>query len=68
LAIGTEQVVTSKGKSVLDLAMEAQELGILHFLIIEKGINVLQYRNLKVALRTLEATLRYLPEHLRETV
>jgi len=68
LAIGTEQVVTSKGKSVLDLAMEAQELGILHFLIIEKGINVLQYRNLKVALRTLEATLRHLPEHLRETV
>jgi hypothetical protein len=48
--------------------MEAQELGILYYLIIEKGVSVMQYRNLRVALRTLEATLLHLPAHLTETV
>jgi len=65
--IGNGQVLSSKGKSVLDLAMEAQELGILYYLIIEQGVSVMQYRNLRVALRTLEATLLHLPAHLRET-
>ncbi len=62
-----EQVITLKGKSVLDIAMEAQELGILYFLIIEKRVNIMRFKNLNVALRTLEATLRHLPERLRST-
>ena len=61
-----EPVVTSKGKSVLDLSMESSELGILHFLIIEKGVNVMQYRNLAVALRTLKNIIHHLPESLRK--
>eukprot|EP00979_Chaetoceros_neogracilis_P004319 scaffold765_cov151-Chaetoceros_neogracile.AAC.18 len=65
--VGNDPVLSSKGKAVLDLAMEAQELGILYYLIIEKGVSVMQYRNLRVALRTLEATLLHLPAHLTET-
>ena len=63
--IGNEQIVTSRGKSVLDLAMESAELGILHFLIIEKGVNIMQYKNLMVALRTLKATIQHLPDYLK---
>ena len=54
-----------RGKSVLDLAMESAELGILHFLIIEKGVNIMQYKNLMVALRTLKATIQHLPDYLK---
>ena len=61
-----ELVVTSKGKSVLDISMESSELGILHFLIIEKGVNVMLYKNLAVALRTLKNIMHHLPESLRK--
>lgn len=64
---GGEQVLTSLGKSVLDLAMETQELGVLHYLIIEKGENIKEYKNLDVALRTLETSLRHLPEHIKQS-
>lgn len=64
-SMGNEKVVTSRGKSVLDLAMESSQLGILHFLVIEKGVNILEYKNLMVALRTLKTTLNHLPEHLK---
>lgn len=63
--IGVDPIITSRGKSVFDLAMESSELGILHFLIVEKGVNVMQYKNLMIALRTLKATIHHLPEHLR---
>jgi hypothetical protein len=65
--VGTEKVVSSRGKSVLDLAMEAQHLGILHYLIFEQGVNVMQYRNMRVALRTLETALLHIPAHFKET-
>mmetsp|Transcript_699 Transcript_699/g.1112 ORF Transcript_699/g.1112 Transcript_699/m.1112 type:complete len:476 (-) Transcript_699:81-1508(-) len=65
--VGAEKVVSSRGKSVLDLAMEAQNLGILHYLIIEQGVSVMQYRNMRVALRTLETALIHIPAHLKET-
>ena len=61
-----ELVVTSKGKSVLDISMESSELGILHFLIIEKGVNVMLYKNLAVALRTLKNIMHHLPGRLRK--
>ncbi len=62
--IGNEQIITSKGKSVLDLAMESVQLGILHFLVVEKGVNIMQYKNMNVALRTLELAINHLPKHL----
>jgi len=65
--VGAEKVVSSRGKSVLDLAMEAQHLGILHYLIFEQGVSVMQYRNMRVALRTLETALLHIPAHLKET-
>ena len=60
-----EKIVTSKGKTVLDLAMECQELEILHFLVVEKGVSVLQYKNMRVALKTLEAILQSIPRQSR---
>ena len=64
-SLAREQVRSSKGSSVLDVAMEAQELGILHYLVIEKGVSIMDYKNLFVALRTFEATLRHLPVRFR---
>jgi hypothetical protein len=58
-------VLSSQGKSVLELAMEAQELGILYYLIFERGVSVTHCRNLQVALRAFEAALRHLPERLK---
>jgi len=66
-SLAREQVRSSKGSSVLDVAMEAQELGILHYLVIEKGVSIMDYKNLFVALRTFEATLRHLPVRFRST-
>lgn len=60
-----KHVLTSQGKTVLELAMEAQELGILYYLVIERGVSVLQCRNLHVALRAFETALRHLPERLK---
>jgi hypothetical protein len=62
-----ENVLTLQEKSVLDLAMETQELGILYYLIIEKKVNVMQYRNLNVTLRAFVAALRHLPDHLKKS-
>mmetsp|Transcript_2498 Transcript_2498/g.4673 ORF Transcript_2498/g.4673 Transcript_2498/m.4673 type:complete len:416 (+) Transcript_2498:112-1359(+) len=63
-----QHVLSSQGKTVLDLAMEAQELGILYYLIFERGISVMQCRNLPVALRAFEAALRHLPDRLKEAL
>lgn len=58
-------VLTTEKKSVLSLAMENQELSILYYLIIELGINIMQYDNLTVSLKTIQLLLRHLPDHLK---
>jgi hypothetical protein len=58
-------VLTSDKRSVLGLAMENQEIAILYFLIIELGINIMEYNNLPAALRTVKLLLHHLPENLR---
>jgi len=58
-------VLTSEKRSVLGLAMENQEIAILYFLIIELGINIMEYNNLPATLRTVKLLLHHLPENLR---
>jgi hypothetical protein len=58
-------VLTSEKQSVLGLAMENQEIAILYFLIIELGINIMEYNNLPATLRTIKLLLHHLPENLR---
>jgi hypothetical protein len=58
-------VLTSEKQSLLGLAMENQEIAILYFLIIELGINIMEYNNLPATLRTVKLLLHHLPENLR---
>lgn len=60
--IGNEAIVTSKGRSVLNLAMETQKLDFQRYLIVERNVNIFQYTNLRVALRNLEMCLQMLPQ------
>lgn len=62
--IGNEEIVTARGKSVLDLAMEATELEILRYLVVQKNLNIYQCKNLRVVLKTLNAALKHIPVHL----
>mmetsp|Transcript_14867 Transcript_14867/g.16964 ORF Transcript_14867/g.16964 Transcript_14867/m.16964 type:complete len:86 (+) Transcript_14867:1085-1342(+) len=61
-SIGNEAIVTSKGRSVLEVAMETNLTHILRYLVVEKKMNIMLYRNLDVALRNLAFCLKQLPE------
>ncbi len=60
--IGNEPILTSKGSSVLALAMETHLLDIQRYLIVDKKINIFEYTNLRVALKNLAFSLHHLPE------
>ena len=46
---------TSKGRSVLDIAMKSQDVGILRYLINEKDVSVYEVEDLELALGAVEA-------------
>jgi len=54
-------IITSKGRSVLSIAVEAGHVDILRYLVIEKRVSVHEIRNLKTALRALETVLNAFP-------
>mmetsp|Transcript_16837 Transcript_16837/g.21295 ORF Transcript_16837/g.21295 Transcript_16837/m.21295 type:complete len:446 (+) Transcript_16837:3-1340(+) len=60
--IGNEPILTSKGSSVLSLAMETHLLDFQKYLIVDKKVNIFEYTNLRVALRNLAFSLHHLPE------
>ena len=52
---------TSKGRSVLDIAVYHQRLGVLHYLVVEKEVPILSVKDLRGALLSLESILRSSP-------
>lgn len=60
--IGKEAIVTSKGLSVLGLAMESHQLDIQRYLIVERKMNFFHYTNLRLALKNLAICLEKLPK------
>ena len=55
-------VMTSKGRSVMDLAMEGRNIDIITLFVVKKNISLLKYRDHTNALVLLEAALRRVAE------
>ena len=53
---------TSKGRSVIDIAMKTQHVGILRYLINEKNVSVYDVEDIDLALGALEALVKAWPE------
>jgi hypothetical protein len=49
---------TSKGKSIVDLAMESKHSGILRFLVKEKGLSVFEVKDLNVVLGAMDSLIK----------
>jgi FYVE zinc finger len=54
-------ILTSKGRSVMTIAMSGLKIDILRYLVIERDVSVYEAKDLKSALRALEAALQALP-------
>eukprot|EP00549_Striatella_unipunctata_P025572 CAMPEP_0118721350 /NCGR_PEP_ID=MMETSP0800-20121206/30671_1 /TAXON_ID=210618 ORGANISM="Striatella unipunctata, Strain CCMP2910" /NCGR_SAMPLE_ID=MMETSP0800 /ASSEMBLY_ACC=CAM_ASM_000638 /LENGTH=286 /DNA_ID=CAMNT_0006629199 /DNA_START=356 /DNA_END=1213 /DNA_ORIENTATION=- len=52
---------SSEGRSLVSIAMELQELDILRYLVLEKNMSVMHEKNLRVALRAVDALIRETP-------
>lgn len=53
-----EMITTSKGRTVLDIAMASQNVDIIRYLVNDKGIDIHGIKDLNVALAALEAVLK----------
>ncbi len=56
-----ELITTSKGRSVLEIAMANQNVDILRYLVNDKNVDVTGVKDLGIALKALEAVLRAPP-------
>ena len=54
-------ILTSKGRSVMTIAMSGLKIDILRYLVIERDVSVYEAKDLKSSLRALEAALQALP-------
>ena len=54
-------ILTSKGRSMLSIAVDGIKVDVMHYLVAECGISVYECSDIKSALRALEATLVCLP-------
>ncbi len=52
---------TSKGKTILDLAMESKDCAILRFLVKEKDLSVFEVKDLDIVLRAMDALIKEEP-------
>ena len=55
---------TSKGRSVMDITMEMKNVGILKYLVKEKGVSVHEVKDLKLVLGALESIIKAFPEEV----
>jgi len=55
-------VQTSKGRTVLSIAMDCLKVDIMRYLVVECNVSIYETSDLKSALRGLEAALLYLPK------
>ena len=58
---GDVPILTSKGRSVMTIAMGSLQIDILRYLVIERDVSVHESKDLKTSLRALEAALQALP-------
>jgi hypothetical protein len=59
----TEQpVMTSKGRSALSIAMNAVDVDMMHYLVVERNVPIYETTDLTVSLRALQAVLLALPQ------
>jgi len=54
-------LLTSKGRSVLDIAVSRQHVDMLRYLVVERGVSILGIKDLHTALLTLNTVLHRLP-------
>jgi hypothetical protein len=54
-------IQTSKGRSVLSIALERLKVDILRYLVIECGVSIFEAKDLQTSLRALESALMALP-------
>lgn len=62
--VSTQPLVTSKGRSALFYAMSTQNIDILRYLVIEKGMSLSETKDLQTTLLNLKITLERLPPQL----
>ncbi len=55
-------ILTSKGRSVLAIALQGLKVDILRYLVVEKGVSVYEMKDLKYSLQALEAVLHAFPD------
>lgn len=60
-AAESRSLLTSKGRSVLDIAVSRQHVDVLRYLVVERGVSILGIQDLRTALLTLDTVLRRLP-------
>jgi len=58
---GKQPLLTSEGRSALNLAMSTQQVYILRYLVLEKGMSLYETKSLRIALLNLEKALEELP-------
>jgi hypothetical protein len=58
---GDTAIVTSKGRSALNIAMSGLKVDIIRYLVVDKGVPVYETKDLQLSLRALEAVLLALP-------
>ena len=66
-AAGDTAIVTSKGRSVLNIAMSGLKVDIIRYLVVEKGVPVYETKDLQLSLRALEAVLLAFPANHNTT-
>jgi len=54
-------IITSKGRSVLNIAMSKQRVEMMRYLVTEKNVSIYEIKDLKTSLRALEAVLMSFP-------
>jgi hypothetical protein len=62
-ADGGASILTSKGRSVLNIAMQGLKVDIVRYLVVEKGVSVYEVKDLQMSLRLLEAVLLAFPQN-----
>lgn len=58
----TPTLKTSKGRSVIDIAMKTQDVGILRYLVKEQNVSVYEVEDLDLALMAVEAFVKEFPD------
>lgn len=60
-SMNTSSILTSKGRSVLTIAMENLKVDTMRYLVVERSISIYECKELKSSLSALEAALSTLP-------